>query len=119
VIDINSNKNFFNYNSAKDGYCPYCYEESLFSKTNTHYYKCLNCLRKICKYWFKEFHVRHMNINYNLHCKVFYRGDEEDNRKKSKFVTFLLELFFVFAIFYLCLAGSFSLLENYFLEFII
>ena len=115
VIDINSNKNFFNYNSAKDGYCPYCYEESLFSKTNTHYYKCLNCLSKICKYCFKEFHDRHMDINYNLHCKVFYRGDEEFNRKKNIFFyTFLLELFFVLATFYLCLAGSFYFIKNLF-----
>jgi len=114
VIDINSNKNFFNYNSAKDGYCPYCYEESLFSKTNTHYYKCLNCLSKICKFCFKEFHDRHMDINYNLHCKVFYRGDEEENRKRSKFVSFLIELFFVLATFYLCLAGSFYSIRKFF-----
>ena len=51
VIDINSNKNFFNYNNAKIGYCPFCCEESLFSKTNTHYSKCFNCLSKVCKYW--------------------------------------------------------------------
>ena len=114
VIDINSNKNFFNYNSAKDGYCPYCYEESLFSKTNTHYYKCLNCLSKICKYCFKEYHDRHMDINYPQHCKVFYRGDEEDNKKKSIFETFLLELFFVCATFYLCLAGSFYSIKKLF-----
>ena len=114
VIDINSNKNFFNYNSAKDGYCPYCYEESLFSKTNTNYYKCLNCLSKICKYCFKEYHDRHMDINYNFHCKVYYRGDEEDNRKKNKFETFLLELFFVLATFYLCLAGSFYFFKKLF-----
>ena len=112
VIDINSNKNFFNYNSAKDGYCPHCYEESLFSKTNTNYYKCLNCLSKICKFCFKEYHDRHMDINNKLYCKVYYREDEEGNRKNNK--TFLLELFFVLATFYLCLAGSFYFMKKLF-----
>ena len=107
VIDINSNKNFFNYNRAKDGYCPFCYEESLFTKTNTHFYKCLNCLRKICRYCYKEFTERHIDMHYIEHCKVYYRLNEDDKTKKNKCYILLMEYFFVFAIFYLTLAGSF------------
>ena len=107
VIDINSNKNFFNYNSVKDGYCPFCYEESLFSKTNTHFSKCLNCLSKICRYCFKDFTERHIDMNYNEHCKVYYRLEEDDKNKKNKCLNILMQYFFVFAIFYLLFAGSF------------
>ena len=107
VIDINSNKYFFNYNSVKDGYCPFCYKESLFSKTNTHFYKCLNCLSKICRYCFKDFTERHIEWNYNEHCKVYYRLEEEDKNKRNKCLNVLMQYFFVFAIFYLLFAGSF------------
>lgn len=44
IIDINSNKDFINYNNANVGFCPLCCEESLFSKYNTHYSKCFNSL---------------------------------------------------------------------------
>ena len=107
VIDINSNKYFFNYNSVKDGDCPFCYEESLFSKTNTHFSKCLNCLSKICRYCFKDFTERHIEWNYNEHCKVYYRLEEEDKNKRNKCLNVLMQYFFVFAIFYLLFAGSF------------
>ena len=115
VIDINSNKNFFNYNSEKEGYCPFCYEGSIFLKTNTQYYKCLNCLSKICKYCFKEYDERHLDINYMGHCKVYYRLENDENKgKNNKFSQFLLELFFVCACFYLCFAGSFLLIRQMF-----
>ena len=107
VIDINSNKNFFNYNREKEGYCPFCFEGAVFSKTNTHFYKCLNCLSKICRYCFKEFNEKHMDIKDNQHCKVFYRLEEDVNNKNSKIGKILMQYFFVFACFYLSFAGSF------------
>ena len=107
VIDINSNKNFFNYNREKEGYCPFCLEESLYSKSNKHYYKCLNCLSKVCKYCFKEYNERHIDINSYEYCRVFYRADEDEKNKKSKKNQLLIQYFFVFVSFYLSFAGSF------------
>ena len=107
VIDISSNKNFFNYNREKEGYCPFCFEGAVFSKTNTHFYKCLNCLSKICRYCYKEFNDKHMDIKNNKHCKVFYRLEEDDKNKNSKIGQILMQYFLVFACFYLSFAGSF------------
>ena len=94
VIDINTNKSFFNYNKEKEGYCPFCLKESLFSKTNTHYYKCLNCLCKICRYCFKEFIDRHMDIHNVEHCKLYYRLDGDLNEKI--YLSLLYYNFFLF-----------------------
>ena len=115
VIDINSNKNFYEYNREKEGYCPFCYEKALFTKTNTHFYKCLNCLSKVCRYCFKEFNERHININinYSEHCKVYYRLDEEPKNNIILNKLFM-QFFFVFATFYLTFAGSFYFFKNIF-----
>ena len=115
VIDINTNKNFFNYNKEKEGYCPFCLEESIFTKTNTHYYKCLNCLCKICRYCFKEFIDRHMDVHNVEHCKVYYRLDGDLN-KNNIITTFFLQLFFVVACFYLTLIASFYFFKGKFLK---
>ena len=117
VIDINSNKNFYDYNSFKEVYCPHCFEESLFSKTNTHYFKCLNCLIKICKYCFKEYIDRHIDIHYIDHCKVYYRLEDDQNKRKILFFIFLLQLIFVFACFYFTFVGSFYFFRDYFFKF--
>ena len=115
VIDINTNKTFFNYNKEKEGYCPFCLKESLFTKTNTHYYKCLNCICKICRYCSKEFIDRHMDIHNVEHCKVYYRL-EGDLDKRNILIIFLLQLFFVFACFYLTLIASFYYFRGKFLK---
>ena len=115
VIDINSNKNFFNYNKIKEGYCPYCFEESLFAKTNTHYFKCLNCLIKICKYCFKEYIDKHIDLHSVDHCKVYYRSGIEQNNK-NLFFNFSLQLFFVIACFYFTFVGSFYFFRDLFFE---
>ena len=115
VIDINTNKDFFNYNSIRGGYCPQCYEESLFSKTNTRFYKCLNCEIRICKMCFKPFTVNHLEINNLEHCKVFYRIEENVNfRQKKIFFNLLLQIFFVFASFFICFGGSFFFFRDIF-----
>ena len=115
VIDINSNKSFFDYNKGKDGYCPFCYEKSLFSKINAKFYKCLNCLRKICKYCFKEFKEGHIDIKDNQHCKVYYRI-EENEKKILIILLFLRQLFMVFASFFLVFPGSFFYYKQLFFQ---
>ena len=115
VIDINTNKAFFNYNSIREGFCPQCYEESLFSKTNTRFYKCLNCEMRICKMCFKPFTVNHLEINNLEHCKVFYRIEENQNfRKKQTLLNILLQIFFIFASFFICFGGSFYFFRDIF-----
>ena len=112
VIDVNTNKNFYQYKGIKDYFCPFCNEEALFLLTNNHFYKCLNCLSKICKYCFKEFNNRHIDINNPERCKVYNRCWENNNQEQNKFYTFLLQLFLVLATYYLTFAGIFILLKN-------
>ena len=115
VLDISTNKNFFNYNSNKDIICPNCYEESLFTKTNnTHFNKCLNCCCKKCKYCMREFNDKHMDINTEGHCKVYYRLEDEGLTKNNKCLDLLLQYFFVFASFYFMFAGSFLYIRQFF-----
>ena len=114
VIDINTNKNFFEYNNIKDIYCPNCYTDSLFSKTNTFFFKCLNCGCKRCKYCLKDFGVRHMDTVSPEHCKVYYRFDEEETKDSKTILTLLLQLFFVFATYYLCFVGTFLFMRTIF-----
>ena len=114
VIDINTNKNFYNYKGSMDSFCPFCNEETLFKFTNNHFYKCLNCLSKVCKYCFKEFNNKHIEFNYTERCKVYFRlGDSNDN-SENKFCQFLKQLFFVIAIYYLTFVGIFLVLRDKF-----
>lgn len=113
VIDISSNKSFFNYTNAKGTYCPNCFKDSIFSKNNSHFFKCLNCLRKKCKYCFKDFDDKHMDINMVNHCKVYYRYEDDLNRG-NKLFDLLMQTFFVFACFYICFAGSFLVFRRLF-----
>ena len=113
VIDISSNKSFFNYTNAREVYCPNCYKGAIFSKNNSHFFKCLNCHCKRCKYCFKEFDERHMDINTVDHCKVYYRFEDDEN-KDNLFYGLLLQIFFVFASFYICFAGSFLVFRKLF-----
>ena len=46
-------------------------------------------------------------MNYNEHCKVYYRLEEDDKKKKNKCVDVLMQYFFVLAIFCLIFPGSF------------
>ena len=114
VLDVDTNKKFFSYNSIKEQYCSYCRKEALFSKINSHFSKCLNCEIKICKYCSKEFTNYHLDINHPDHCKVYYRNSEENQQQNKKFMKFLLELFLVCALFYLSFVGSFLLIRQMF-----
>ena len=114
VIDINSNKKIFEFNNLKEVYCPNCFKETLFSKTNTHFFKCLNCGCKRCKYCLKNYNARHIDSTYIEHCKVFYRTDDYFNPDSQKCLKIFLQIFFVFASYYLCFAGAFLLIRNIF-----
>jgi len=115
VIDINSNKNFYNYKGIKDSICPFCNEETLFKQTNNYFFKCLNCLTKICKYCMKEYNNRHFDMNYPGRCKVYHRYIETSiNNKTNCLLTFLLHIFFVIAMYYLTFVGIFLLVRNKF-----
>ena len=113
VLDINTNKSFFEYNNIKDVYCPNCYTDSLFSKTNTNFFKCLYCECKRCKYCLKDYDTRHMDTVSPDHCKVYYRFDEEEMKDSKKiFYLYFLQLFFVLATYYLCFVGAFLFLRK-------
>ena len=114
VIDINTNKDLYNYRGEEKGFCPFCSEQALFTQTNNIFYKCLNCLTKICKYCFKEYNNRHLDSNYPGRCKIFYRNKDITLIKQGGFVKFFSELFFVIALYYLTFVGIFLLLRDYF-----
>ena len=105
VLDINSNQTFFNFNKKKGLFCPKCEQESLYSKTNTVFLKCLNCNQKVCKYCLKYYHDNHLDINSEDHCKVYFRKNRRYDNKLNTCVVFYIQLFFVIAIYYLTFVG--------------
>ena len=98
VIDINNNKILYNYNKSKDIFCSKCNKDTLFSKVNNYFLKCLNCGHRECKFCFKDFHYGHMDVNNNNRCKVYFRRND-DNIGINKFYFFAIQLFLVFAIY--------------------
>ena len=117
VLDVDSNKKFFNFNSMKGVYCPYCNKDALFTKGNSHFCKCLNCDCKICKYCSKKFTNDHLDLNNPTHCKVYYRYNDNPKQNNSFCNKYLLELFFVLATFYLSFVGAFLLIKGFFYKF--
>ena len=113
VIDINNNKLLYNYNKNKDIFCGRCNKDTLFSKVNNNFLKCLNCEYCECKYCFKEFKDGHMNINNTNHCKVYYRKNDYFN-EVNKFINFLIQLFLVFAMFFMIFISIFLNLKEFF-----
>lgn len=92
VVDIGTNEKFFYYNKCKDYICKYCNEPALFGKNGTHFIKCLNCFKCICKHCLKKYDDGHMDISNNNHCKVYYRREDEEDiqdRKKNQISFFM------------------------------
>ena len=114
VLDISSNMNFFMFKKSKDIFCPKCLNPNLFSKTNNHFIKCLNCNYKICKYCLKEYTVKHLDIKYEGYCKVYFRRDIEDFEEKSKVLFYLLQLLFVIAMYLFTYCGAYLFHYNIF-----
>ncbi len=114
IIEINTNQNFYEYNIIRKAYCPNCFMKSLYLKTNAlFYYICLNCENKICKFCMKKFTVNHMDTSNKDHCKVYYRIYEEKKNISLLYLLFL-QLFFVFASFYLCSVATFLFFRKIF-----
>ena len=107
VLDINSNMNFFMYKKSKDIFCPKCLNPDLFSKTNNHFIKCLNCDYKICKYCLKEYTFKHLDMKIEGYCKVHYRNIVEPNKEQTFILIYLLQLFFVIAMYFLTYFGAY------------
>ena len=114
VLDIDSNKKFFNFNSVKDIYCPICNKNTIFSRGNSHFFKCLYCESKRCKYCLKEFTNNHLDLSNQGHCKVYYRYADNFQQNYNYCLKYLLELFFVLASFYLSFVGAFLLFKRFF-----
>ena len=113
-IDINTNKKLYNYKNSKGVVCSNCNKESLFSKTNTHFLKCLNCQCKKCKYCLKKYDDDHMDINSPNHCKVYYRYERKDLNNNGLCLRVFLQLLFVIACYFLCFASAFKRIRNVF-----
>ena len=114
VLDVNNNKNIYMFKKTKDRYCPRCLRPYLFSKTNNNFIKCLFCNLKICKYCFKEFNSKHLNLQNEDHCKIRYRRRPDEPEQKSCITNYLLELFFVIAIYILLFPSIFLSFLNIF-----
>ena len=98
----------------KGNYCPNCSKDTLFNKGNMHFFKCLNCEKKICRYCSKLFSNDHLDLINPTHCKVYYRYNENLEPKTNYCLKYLLELFFVLASFYLSFVGAFLLIKKIF-----
>ena len=107
VVDINSNKNFFMFKKSKEIFCPKCLNPTLFSKTNNHFIKCLNCNYKICKYCLKEFTEIHLDIKVEGYCKVYFRRKNEMNKKINNIKLYLINLFFVIVMYLFTFFGAY------------
>ena len=114
VLDVDTNKKFFNFNSMKGDYCPHCNKDTLFNKSNLHFFKCLNCEKKICRYCLKLFSNDHLDLMNPNHCKVYYRYNDNLESKNNYCLKYLLELFFVLASFYLSFVGAFLIIKKMF-----
>ena len=116
VLDINSNEKLFMYKKNKDIYCYKCLKPTLFTKINGYFIKCLNCHYRICKYCLKEFNEFHMDLLSKDHCKVYYRKEDFLDyylQKKKKIILYLIQLFYVIAMYYLMFAGVYFLVFTF------
>ena len=101
VIDVNNNKLFYNFNKNKNIFCSRCFKETLFCREKQSFMRCLNCNFAQCKYCFKEYTKDHFDMNSKNYCRIYYRNFELEMHSLTQIKKFLLQLFLVFAIFYL------------------
>ena len=100
VLDINNNKIFYNFNKNKNIFCSRCKNETLFCRDKQLFMRCLYCRFAQCKYCFKEYTHDHFDMNSKYYCRIYYR-DPEIDRSQTKINKYLIQLFLVFAIFFL------------------
>ena len=80
----NNEEEYIIYSMYRDTVCPYCTLPCLFGKTLSNHLKCLNCLKRICKFCFRKVDTDHFNI-YNHKCCKNYRLFLYKNKKNFKF----------------------------------
>ena len=105
---------FFMFKRKENIFCPKCQNPNLFSKTNNHFIKCLNCNYKICRYCLKEYNDKHLDIKFEGYCKIYFRKDNEDIGQNNKFLFYLLQLLFVIAMYLLTYCGTYLFFYNIF-----
>ena len=107
VCDINTNEIFFQYSKNKNQICPNCKEMHLYGKNTKPFVKCLNCLKKYCKYCFKIYEAGHIENDSKNRCKVFYRRRNVNKKINGFWFKFLQNI--------LMLIGSFLLISTFFI----
>ena len=100
VLDINNNKTFYNFNKNKNIFCSRCKNETLFCRDKQLFMRCLYCRFAQCNFCFKEYTHDHFDMNSKYYCRIYYR-DSEIDRSQTKINKYLIQLFLVFAIFFL------------------
>ena len=116
VIDINNNKIFYNFNKNKNIFCSKCFNEALFCREKQLFMRCLNCGFAQCKYCFKEYTNDHLDMNSNNYCRIYYRGDELYTHSLGKIINFLIQLFLVFAMFFISIISLWKLPKRFFTD---
>ena len=114
VLDINNNKKFYNFNKNKNIFCSKCNNETLFCREKQLFMRCLYCGFAQCKHCFKEYTHDHLDMNSKNYCRIYYRDSELDERSTSKIIKFLIQLFLVFAIFFLSIISLWKVPKDFF-----
>ena len=116
IFDINTKnyKNIFNESKSSKGlFCPFCYGRSIFSQSSGHFMKCLNCGYSLCKYCGKEFNENHLEIYDKNHCKIYFRKLIIPIKQSKDSSQILLQLLYIFGIFFIVIVSPFFYLFNF------
>ena len=105
IIELMSKNEFKNIVEEKKIICPKCAKSDNYYLTCSHFFKCLFCHCKICKYCHKEYTNTHLVCNMPDSCKVYSRIN--GYHKKSIFYLYLMQLIYVIAIYIICIIISF------------
>ena len=116
VLDINNNKIFYNFNKNKNVFCSRCNNETLFCRDKQLFMRCLYCRFAQCKYCFKEYTHDHFDMNSKNYCRIYYR-DSEFDRSQTKINRYFIQLFLVFAIFFLSIISLWKVPKKIFTNF--
>ena len=78
--------------------------------------RCLYCRFAQCKYCFKEYTHDHFDMNSKNYCRIYYR-DSEFDRSQTKINRYFIQLFLVFAIFFLSIISLWKVPKKIFTNF--
>lgn len=71
VFEYSNLETFLMISKNKQTFCYNCSEPALFGKINTNFIRCLNCLKKICRYCLRNYSENHLDFKSTDRCKVF------------------------------------------------